>query len=30
MLYGAKVDIYSQINGKQENTVWSERKILEC
>jgi hypothetical protein len=30
MLYGADVAVCSKINTKHVNTVWAERKILEC
>jgi len=30
MLYGAEVAVCSQINTKHINTVWAERKIVEC
>ena len=30
MLYGTELAICSEINTKQINTVWAERKIFEC
>ena len=30
MLYGAKIAICSEINTKHIESVWAERKILEC
>jgi len=30
MLYGADASPFSQINAKHINTVWAERKIVEC
>jgi len=30
MVYVAKVAVCSQINTKYINTVWAERKIVEC
>jgi hypothetical protein len=30
MLYGAEVAVCSEIHTKHINTVWEERKIVEC
>jgi hypothetical protein len=30
MLYGAEVAVCYEINTKRINTVWIERRILEC
>jgi len=30
MLYVAQVAVCSQINTKHINTVWAERKVVEC
>jgi len=30
MLYGAEVAICSEINTKEINRVWAERKIFKC
>jgi len=30
MLYGAEIAVCSQINTNHINTVWAERKIVEC
>ena len=29
MLYGAEVAVYSEINTKHINTVWTERTVVE-
>jgi len=29
-LYGTEVDVCSQIDIKHINTVWAERRIVEC
>jgi hypothetical protein len=30
MLYGAEVAVYSEINTKHINTVWTESTFIEC
>ena len=30
MLYGTEVAVYSQVNTKHINTMWADRKIVEC